>query len=105
MVRRSFTTFLVALMLAAIANSRTAQATGYWNMPGTSCQWNGCGFGGGYHAPLVLGPLTHECWGGPNEIRQSSAPNPYGCAPYAQWGGCGACDASRIAPPVPVSPI
>src|SRR4051812_3360567 len=96
MVRRSFTTFLVALMLAAIANSRTAQATGYWNMPGTFCQWCGCGFGGGYHAPLVLGPLTHECFEGPNEIRMAQAPNPYGCA-QPGGGGYGGCNCAAPA--------
>jgi hypothetical protein len=96
MVRRSFTTVLVALTLVAIANSRTAQATGYWNMPGTFCQWCGCGFGGGYHAPLVLGPLTHECFEGPNEIRIAQAPNPYACAPYG-GGGCGGCNCTGSA--------
>jgi hypothetical protein len=105
--RRAVITFVIALAFASLANLQPTQATRYWNMPGTFCQWNGCGFGGGYHAPLVLGPLTHECWSGPNEVRLSSAPNPYACAPYAEGCGCGASEATRIAPaiqPVPVQP-
>jgi hypothetical protein len=74
-------------------------------MPGTFCQWNGCGFSGGYHAPLVLGPLTNECFDGPNEIRLSQAPNPYGCATcYGEGIGCGSCSQAAVIAPVQAAP-
>jgi hypothetical protein len=93
------------MAVAGLAIPQSAQATGWWNMPGTFCQWNGCGFGGGYHAPLVLGPLTHECFEGPNEIRMPQAPNPYACAPYCGEGnGCGTCNRPSVAAPVQAAP-
>jgi hypothetical protein len=73
--------------LAVLAGSQIADAAGYWNVPSTFCQWCGCGFGGGYHAPLILGPPTCDCFAGPNEVRVPYAPNPYACAPYCN-GGC-----------------
>ena len=38
------------------AVTEQARAAGYWNMPGTHAQRAGHGYGGGYHAPLILGP-------------------------------------------------
>jgi hypothetical protein len=70
-------------------------------VPCTFWQWNGCGFGGGYHAPLVLGPPTHECFDSPNEIRMSQAPNPYACVPYGNCGCNGAAPAMSVMPQQP----
>jgi hypothetical protein len=74
-------------MLAVLAAPQIAGAAGYWNVPSHFCQWCGCGFGGGYHAPLILGPPTCDCFAGPNEVRVPYAPNPHACAPYCN-GGC-----------------
>lgn len=98
-IRRPLTVLVIAV--AGLAISGKAQATGWWNMPGTFCQWNGCGFGGGYHAPLVLGPMTHECWEGPNEVRMPQAPNPYACAPYGNCGCNGSAPAMTAMPQQP----
>ncbi len=98
-IRRLLAAVIVAV--AGLVNAQAAQATGYWNMPGTFCQWWGCGFGGGYHAPLVLGPLTHECWEGPNEIRMPQAPNPYACSPYGNCGCNGGAPTVRSMPSQP----
>jgi hypothetical protein len=89
--RRCISTGLVFAFAAflILAESITAGAAGYWNVPSTFCQCCGCGFGGGYHAPLILGPPTYECFAGPNEVRVPHAPNPYACAPYCN-GGCNA---------------
>jgi len=67
----------------------SAIAAGYWNVPSNFCQWLGTGFGGGYHAPLMLGPPQCDCFRGPNEVRLPSAPNPYACQPACN-AGCGA---------------
>jgi hypothetical protein len=80
---------LVIVLVAGAA----ANAAGYWNLPGNLCQWCGCGFSGGYHAPFVLGPHTHDCLTKWNETRLPCAPNPYACAPY-----CGNGMASGFAP-------
>jgi hypothetical protein len=64
--------FGAILLTAAISNS--AVATGYWNLPSTFCQCIGCGFGAGYHAPLLLGPISHEGWLAVNERRLPCPP-------------------------------
>lgn len=48
----------VAVGLVVAAAPMTAKAIGYYNVPGTCCQWFGYGCGAGYHAPLVLGPIS-----------------------------------------------
>jgi len=91
-----------------LGSAAVASATGYWNMPGTFCQWSGHGFGGGYHAPLVLGPPTCECWSGPNEVRLPYAPNPYACSPdYGNGGecGCGGSEPTMMSPGVQPAPV
>ena len=80
-VRSTIASALAAL--AVLAGSQFAGAAGYWNVPSHFCQWCGCGFGAGYHAPLILGPPTYDCFAGPNEIRVPYAPNPYACAHIA----------------------
>jgi hypothetical protein len=65
---------------------KEARAAGYWNMPGTHAQRTGHGYGGGYHAPLMLGPVRCDGWGLGNQVRLPYSPTPYyGC------GGCGDC--------------
>lgn len=97
-IRRPLAVLIVAV--AALAISQSALATGWWNLPCTCWQWNGCGYGGGYHAPLVLGPLTHECFQRPNQYRVDQAPNPYACAPYnGESCGCnGGAEATSMPP-------
>jgi hypothetical protein len=91
--RFRFTSALTIIIV--LGSAAVASATGYWNMPGTFCQWSGHGYGGGYHAPLVLGPVTYECLSTPNDVRLPCAPNPYACAPYyGNGGGCG-CGGSQ----------
>lgn len=79
----------VGLSLVAWAPA-TAWAIGYYNLPGNFCQCFGYGNGPGYHAPLVLGPVScHGCCHHGVE-RLPSAP----CSPYAGFGcgyGCGDC--------------
>lgn len=75
------------VILAAFGSARLAHAVGFYNMPGDFCQWTGHCFSGGYHAPLVLGPVRFDRAVFPNVTRLSQAPNPYGCAPYCGYGG------------------
>jgi hypothetical protein len=84
MLRRS--TGLLAIVLGivgALAAADSARAVGYWNLPGSGCQCWGVGFGAGYHAKFVLGPITwDECFAH-NEVRLPYAPQPpYGCCNY-----------------------
>jgi hypothetical protein len=67
----------VLLMVSWIGQARAA---GYWNMPGTFAQRTGHGYGAGYHAPLLLGPVRCDGWGLGNQVRLPHAPLPYhGC--------------------------
>jgi hypothetical protein len=60
------------------------RAAGFWNMPGTHAQRAGHGYGGGYHAPLILGPVRCDGWHLGAPVRVPYAPSPYyGC------GNCG----------------
>jgi hypothetical protein len=88
MFQRTFASLAVVVAtLSAVASTEQAVAVGYWNVPGNVCQWNGYGFGAGYHAKFVLGPITvHDCCAH-NEVRLPYAPQPpYSC--YCQ-NGCG----------------
>jgi hypothetical protein len=98
-----------SVLLGAVAaiqmlvNASTAGAMGYWNLPGNCCQWLGCGYSGGYHAPYVLGPINGGCCEAWNEVRMPYPPNPYACAPcYSGSGGsgCGA-DGPTVMPAEP----
>jgi hypothetical protein len=108
--RRSIRSRLVNALatFCVFAGGSVAGATGYWNVPGNCCQWLGCGYGGGYHAPFILGPMTCECLHPPNEIRLPSAPNPYACAPRYNDGcggnGCRADGPTMMAPSVQPAP-
>src|SRR4051812_21621356 len=73
---------MATIMALSVLNCTTiVRAMGYYNLPGSFCQCCGCGFGGGYHAPLVLGPIAHGYLSAPNVVRLPYAPNPYACAP------------------------
>jgi hypothetical protein len=75
-------TVAMALSLSTIG-AMSADAAGYWNMPGNKWQWAGSGCGGGYHAPLVLGPISWRGWLAKNHYRLPHAPGPcYGCGHY-----------------------
>jgi hypothetical protein len=73
---------ILAVAVVVTSAGQAAFAAGYWNMPGNVCQCIGCGFGAGYHAPLLLGPISHDGWLATNERRLPYPP----AAPYA---GCG----------------
>lgn len=81
---------LVTLMLSCVALGFTwmpgeCTAAGRWNMPSTTAQWMGCGFGAGYHAPRVLGPSWKGTTASPG-VRRSRYPlatTACGAAPYA----------------------
>jgi hypothetical protein len=90
MARRFIRPGLVGALatLCALVGVNSVIAAGYWNVPSHFCQWLGSGFGGGYHAPLMLGPPQCDCFRGPNEVRLPCAPNPYACQPTSS-GGCG----------------
>ena len=76
--------FAVAVGAALIEQARAA---GFWNMPGTVAQRTGHGYGGGYHAPLVLGPVRCDGWGLGTPVRLPRAPSPY--YGYGSYGECG----------------
>lgn len=74
-IRRLISSMLVAVVFVSIA-VRAASATGYWNVPSTICQCFGYGCGAGYHAPLVLGPISYKGCLAINERRLPHAPSP-----------------------------
>lgn len=79
-------------LIAALFASPSAFATGYWNLPSNFCQCAGYGCGAGYHAPLVLGPISCRGWFATNEIRLPVPPRPpyigYQC-PHCTQGTSG----------------
>jgi hypothetical protein len=62
----------------------SAQAVGYWNVPGNLAQWWGYGWGGGHHACFVLGPVTHHGAFMHHHKRLPYAPQPV----YDCYDGC-----------------
>ena len=84
-----------AVVLSAVGAEQVC-AAGYWNMPGTFAQRTGHGYGGGYHAPLMLGPVRCDGWGLGTPVRLPCAPSPYcGCGSHG-----GDCGRTVEAPPV-----
>jgi hypothetical protein len=81
--RLYFIAFVGALWLLETA-ARPAEAAGYWNVPSNFWQCAGCCCGGGYHAPLVLGPMSCRGWCAKNHYRLPHAP-----APCYGGGYCG----------------
>ena len=73
----------IAALVAVLFAPAAANAVGYWNLPGNTCQCWGYGWGAGHHACLVLGPITCDAFAH-NEVRLPHAPQP----PYA----CYHCD-------------
>jgi hypothetical protein len=82
---------LVVAVLICLATAAPAGAVGYWNMPTSFSQWWGYGVGPGYHAPMVLGPVTARGLVRPYmEIRLPCAPHP------ACSSGCGCQDTQSL---------
>ncbi|HEY3391476.1 MAG TPA: hypothetical protein VGK58_02125 [Lacipirellulaceae bacterium] len=74
-----FSTVAAALWLTSTCAS-PVEAAGYWNVPSNFWQCAGCSCGGGYHAPLVLGPMSWHGWCSKNHYRLPYPPAPgYGC--------------------------
>jgi hypothetical protein len=77
----------------------SVSAAGYWNVPSSFCQCIGYGYGAGYHAPLVLGPITCHGYVNYNEVRLPCPPRPQYCGCGFEYGGCaGGCNSSLIEP-------
>lgn len=77
----------VAAIAAAALGAVQLRAAGYWNVPSNLGQRTGHGFGGGYHAPWVLGPVDHDCWNCGKPTRLRCAPTPYyGCSSCSDAG-------------------
>jgi hypothetical protein len=77
-------TRIAAAILAVALVPASAGAIGYYNLPGNFCQCFGYGVGAGYHAPLVLGPISnHGCFA--DNLRRL----PYAPAPYCDWSARG----------------
>lgn len=91
-------------IVVALSGARLVRAVGYYNMPGDFCQWTGHGFSGGYHAPLVLGPVRFGRAVFPNITRVPQSPNPYGCVPYCAYGGGGCGGDITAATMLPMAP-
>jgi hypothetical protein len=62
------------LCLAAVLWAIPALGAGYWNMPSSVYQCLGYGCGAGYHAPLLLGPVSCDGWLDTNVRRLPCAP-------------------------------
>ena len=96
---------ILAALLMVHWVAAPAGATGYWNVPSTFCQCVGCGWGAGYHAPLVLGPITCGGWCDPNEVRLPYSPAAaYGCYSSGD-GGCNCGQPSRLEAAVVRPPV
>ena len=74
----------VAFLLFVSFAGTSASAIGYWNVPGNVAQWWGYGWGAGYHACLVLGPVSHKGAFAHRHVRLPHAPQP----PYGCYDGC-----------------
>lgn len=85
------------LALALIAGE-TADAAGYWNLPGSLCQCLGCGYGPGYHAPMMLGPASHAGWCDHRVERLPYPPTPYRAWHDCQGASCGAATSPLFQP-------
>jgi hypothetical protein len=84
------------VLLGTMAAATSVRATGYWNVPSNFCQCMNVGWGAGYHAPLVLGPIRCDGWLRHSEVRVSYPPSA-GCSCYANGHcGCNCTDASRL---------
>jgi hypothetical protein len=100
-------TICIAALVSATAllAVSSARANGYWNVPSTFCQCMGVGWGAGYHAPFVLGPITWHEWCDHKEVRLPYAPAPpnyYGHAAYGyQCGQPSRLESSEIPQPQP----
>ncbi|TWT89649.1 hypothetical protein Mal64_00260 [Pseudobythopirellula maris] len=64
-----------------------AQAVGRWNLPTSSNQWWGFGYGPGYHAPMVLGPSYKAKVAGQGVERMQTPMSPPAHAPSRVFYG------------------
>jgi hypothetical protein len=97
-------TILGAILFATTA-ATPAAGTGYYNVPSSFWQCVGCGRGGGYHAPLVLGPVSCRGWCAANQQRLPFSPSPpYGSAGCGGYGGDFAAPTVLDPAPVPSPP-
>jgi hypothetical protein len=96
--KRALTMLLTAGAVAVISDRADAQSLG---TPSRVCQCMGCGWGAGYHAPLVRTPGVH-----PQRVPRN-VPIPAGCGPLYPAAyeplGCysEACYQGRVGIPTP----
>jgi hypothetical protein len=57
-MRTPYLSVFAAVLLVVACSAASAGAAGYWNVPSTFCQCMNVGWGAGYHACLVLGPIN-----------------------------------------------
>ncbi len=107
-MRRQVLSLYLAVLCAfvgSVSGNEPAQGAGYWNVPSNFGQRTGHGFGGGYHAPWMLGPIQHDNWRWGKPIRLPYAPTPYyGCA-SCDNGGRFAESPSVMEGDVPTAPV
>lgn len=80
MLRRKYRHQAIGVVLFMLAIAAPAFGSGYWNVPSSCWQNMGFGCGGGYHAPLVLGPVNCREAFRHNHFRLPYAPSPPPCA-------------------------
>jgi hypothetical protein len=102
---------VLAALLAWAAGATSAGAAGYWNVPSSFCQCMGYGLGAGYHAPLVLGPVSYDGWLATNLHRLPYAPAPPGAGcmygSYHEFAQATRLEPARVAPAprqIPLAP-
>jgi hypothetical protein len=101
MRRRNFLSYFTAVFVVLLTANciEQARAAGYWNLPGTFAQRSGHGYGAGYHAPLMLGPIPWDGWSFGNQGRLPYEPLPYyGC-------GCGGDCGRTVEPPTSLGSV
>lgn len=93
-----------------------AQDCGLWNVPGTTGQFFGHGFGAGHHAPMVRAPSRKPPYVPRVALDRSYSRQRYSACTYApqpvyhagcyQGGGhCATCSGQPMAPPVQHLPM
>ena len=105
MRRRNFALCVSVAVSLAIGAATTGELNaGCYNVPGTFVQCAGCGYGGGYHAPLYIGPPNLiDCFC-PNQVRLLHSPSPYGPCACCYQPGQEFEGTSKMRGEVPVAP-
>lgn len=87
-MRIGFRVLAVVGMIGVVVLGSHASASGFFNMPTSLRQCLGVGFGAGYHAPLLLGPVHRAPTASQSVIRVRQ--------PFAPAGHTGFTQPSRL---------